>query len=192
VSSTKGVSDMTDELFSAEGISRREMLKRSAVVGGASAMVWAAPSLTTFSSRAFGSTDGTPVGKAISYIALAYECDNGETRYIKFENFGGSKQDPVYECETGNFDTPGCPSLGNENATVHDADCDLFTVTYDYVDEKGEPTQITICFVEGTDCIIDGQVFGKCGAPQQEQSGGECIELNVQGVNCVTVGPCAA
>ena len=49
---------MTDELIPAEGISRRDMLKRSAVVGGASAMVWAAPSITTLGARAFGTEGG--------------------------------------------------------------------------------------------------------------------------------------
>jgi hypothetical protein len=183
---------MTDELFSAEGISRREMLKRSAVVGGASAMVWAAPSLTTFSSRAFGSTDGTPVGKAISYIALAYKCDNGETRYIKFDNFEGTAANPDYRCQTGDFSTPGCPDLGNTGATAHPDDCDKFVVTYNQMDEDGEPTLITISFADGTDCIIHGQVFGKCGAPQQEQSGGECLVLNPGEVSSVVVGPCGA
>jgi hypothetical protein len=60
---------MTDELHPAEGITRRDMLKRSAVVGGASAMVWAAPSLTTFSARAFGD-DGTPISDLSNFGAL--------------------------------------------------------------------------------------------------------------------------
>ena len=194
VPSHEGVIEMTDELLPVEGISRRDLLKRSAVVGGASALVWAAPSLTTLSSRAFGSTDGTPMGKAISYVALAYKCDNGETRYIKFDDFKGTKDDPEYRCQTGNFATPGCPDLGNTSATAHPEDCHLFVVTYLEVDEKGEPTLIRISFADGTDCIIQGQVFGKCGAPQVEASGGECIVLNVNGdgVSSVTVGPCGA
>jgi hypothetical protein len=60
---------MGEELFEGEGISRREMLKRSAIVGGASAMVWAAPSVTTFAPRAFG-TEGTPVSDFSAFGAL--------------------------------------------------------------------------------------------------------------------------
>jgi hypothetical protein len=186
---------MTDEYLPAEGISRRDMLKRSAVVGGAGALVWAAPTVTRFGGAAFGSTEGTPMGKAISYIALAYTCNvNGTstTRYIKFENFGGTEENPTYDCETGDFSTPGCPDLGNTGATATDEDCAKFVVTYDDVDEKGEPTLITISFALGTDCIISGQVFGKCGAPQNANSGGECLVLNPGGVSSVTVGPCGA
>jgi hypothetical protein len=183
---------MTDELLPAEGISRRDMLKRSAVVGGAGALVWAAPTVTRFGGAAFGSTAGTPMGKAISYIALAYTCDNGTTRYIKFDNFAGTKSNPTYSCTTGNFETPQCPPLGNENATAYPDDCDKFVVSYDQVDDSGEPTLITISFALGTDCIISGQVFGKCGNPNNPQSGGECIVLNPGGVSEVTVGPCGA
>jgi hypothetical protein len=60
---------MGEELFEGDGISRREMLKRSAIVGGASAMVWAAPSVTTFAPRAFG-TEGTPFSDFSAFGAL--------------------------------------------------------------------------------------------------------------------------
>jgi hypothetical protein len=77
---------MTDELIPAEGISRRDMLKRSAVVGGASAMVWAAPSLTTFSARALGSTGTELTGW--SFVAFVVKC--GETYYpVKWDRGGG-------------------------------------------------------------------------------------------------------
>jgi hypothetical protein len=69
---------MTDELIPAEGISRRDMLKRSAVVGGASAMVWAAPSLTTFSARALGSTGTELTGW--SYVAFIVVCGGQDYR----------------------------------------------------------------------------------------------------------------
>ena len=46
------------------GISRRDMLRKSAVVGGAGALMWAAPSITKFGSAAFGDEHrtGTPLG----------------------------------------------------------------------------------------------------------------------------------
>ena len=62
---------MTDELLPIEGISRRDLLKRSAIVGGASAMVWAAPSITTLGGRAFGA-NGTPL--TASFVAFIVEC----------------------------------------------------------------------------------------------------------------------
>ena len=64
---------MTDELLPIEGISRRDLLKRSAIVGGASAMVWAAPSITTLGGRAFGA-NGTPL--TASFVAFIVECPN--------------------------------------------------------------------------------------------------------------------
>jgi len=68
---------MTEELGTVEGISRRDMLKRSAIVGGGAAMVWAAPSVTTFGARAFGD-NGTPASDFSNYGAVI---DCGGTRY---------------------------------------------------------------------------------------------------------------
>jgi hypothetical protein len=42
------------------GLSRRELIKRGAVVGGAGALAWAAPSVTTFGAQAFAA-EGTDV-----------------------------------------------------------------------------------------------------------------------------------
>jgi hypothetical protein len=95
---------MTDELIPAEGISRRDMLKRSAIVGGASAMVWAAPSLTTFAPRAFGD-NGTPASDFSNFGAVII-CD-GKRYRIKLDlNEDGT---------SGTWSTPG--TLGGcENA----------------------------------------------------------------------------
>jgi hypothetical protein len=65
----EGVIEMTDELLPVEGISRRDLLKRTAIVGGASALVWAAPSITTLGNRAFGAT-GTPPPDGWSFAAF--------------------------------------------------------------------------------------------------------------------------
>jgi hypothetical protein len=76
---------MGEELFEGEGISRREMLKRSAIVGGASAMVWAAPSVTTFAPRAFGA-NGTPASDFSNFGAVVL-CTrpDGSTTYFKIK-----------------------------------------------------------------------------------------------------------
>jgi hypothetical protein len=78
---------MTDELIPAEGISRRDMLKRSAIVGGASAMVWAAPSLTTFAPRAFGA-NGTPASDYSNFGAVIRRISDNKLFKIKANQVG--------------------------------------------------------------------------------------------------------
>ena len=63
------------------GISRRDMLRKSAVIGGAGALMWAAPSITKYRSAAFGS-EGTP--------------------FFGFSNFGA-----VLTCPDGTFRVKG-------------------------------------------------------------------------------------
>lgn len=194
---------MTEELGAAEGISRRDMLRTSAIVGGAGALAWAAPSVTKYGGAAFGATDGTPVGKGLSYIAIRYSCevdDDGNPiyRYIKFDDY-----DPAtgtWEYETGpnlagggpGDPTPGCATGWEGDSPKEPAGYDdrlKFTLETTVVD--GEPVIVTVCLVnpEGHDCIIDGHAFGKCGAPQQDASGGECLEATPVG-NCVTFSDC--
>ena len=87
-----------------EGVSRRNMLKKSALVGGT--MVWAAPVVQSFTAPAFGDSHGTPDidGQDISYIALLLNC--GGTNYrVKFEESEGSF---ILECGV-NFETGNCP-----------------------------------------------------------------------------------
>jgi hypothetical protein len=78
---------MTDELIPAESISRRDMLKRSAIVGGASAMVWAAPSLTTFAPRAFGA-NGTPASDYSNFGAVIKRLSDNALLKIKANQIG--------------------------------------------------------------------------------------------------------
>ena len=62
------------------GISRRDMLRKSAVVGGAGALMWAAPSITKFGSSAFGQDNGTPAFGLSNFGALVY-CTTTDTTY---------------------------------------------------------------------------------------------------------------
>ena len=74
-----------------QGISRRDLLKRGAALGGA--VVWATPVVQTLGmGRAFAQ-DTSPVGgKDISYIAINVDC--GENQFfIKWED-GGWDGDP--------------------------------------------------------------------------------------------------
>jgi hypothetical protein len=105
----EGVIEMTDELLPVEGISRRDLLKRTAIVGGASALVWAAPSITTLGNRAFGAT-GTPLG-GWSFAAFIVVC-NG-TQYRAKWNY--NEGDPAFEQGIG---LPSCTSDPLEDPAV--------------------------------------------------------------------------
>jgi hypothetical protein len=88
---------MTDELIPAEGISRRDMLKRSAIVGSASAMVWAAPSLTTFAPRAFGD-NGTPASEYSNFGAVIYRTSAPTVLYkVKADYVGPGATDVAWK-----------------------------------------------------------------------------------------------
>jgi hypothetical protein len=193
---------MTEEFLTAEGISRRDMLKRSAIVGGAGALVWAAPSVTRFGGSAFGDTNGTPVGKGLSYIALRYSCTNtadGDPiyRYIKFDNYDADNDTWVCtntnNLATNQNATPGC-TVGWANDANKDPnpynDCNKFTLTVT-TDDDGEPVVVKVC-ITGTngECIIDGVAYGKCGSP--DQGSGECLQKTAGADGCVTFDACAA
>lgn len=165
---------MSDELLEGpEGVSRRSMLKKSALVGGT--MVWAAPVVNSFTSPAFGDSHGTPEfegDKGISYIALVYSCTGTGTRYIKFEGFNN---DGTASCESGSFETPQCEFPSTEGQSdFSSTDCDLFTIVV-LESDGDEPTVVQIT-IDGDGCVIDGVGVGKCGNPENENSDGECIE----------------
>ena len=168
------------------GISRRDMLRKSAVVGGAGALMWAAPSITKFSGAAAW---GTEVGKGLSYIALQYECGEG-IKFIKFDLDDAENGAPVYTWQTGdNFKTPGCeeefPQDRTSLGTYASNEGDLFGVSYDIVDDDGEPLQVTITLPPDCDWV-NGAGFGKCGNPDVEASGGECAPPSNQTSDSVT------
>jgi hypothetical protein len=74
---------MTDDhdLEPTNGISRRRVLVRGAVLGG---VAWAAPAVTTVGGRAFGQVSPPPGDTRISFIALNVTC-GGQDFYIKYE-----------------------------------------------------------------------------------------------------------
>lgn len=81
-----------------QGMTRRELLRKGAALGGA--VAWMTPVVQTVGmGRAFAQT-GTPEGPDISYIAMHVAC--GEDIYtVKWEADTGS-----WDPEPGNF--PGC------------------------------------------------------------------------------------
>jgi hypothetical protein len=164
---------MTDEILSAEGISRREMLKRSAVVGGASAMVWAAPSITTFGARAFGTT-GTEI-TGWSFVAFIVTCGGVDYR-AKWNRDG---EDAGFE-QGGSL--PGCPTdFVAAYQAANTGGLDLFTVN--------PPTQqgdlVTFCITSAT-CTIKNGVEGgvakqgtECEKGGVVSGDGKCITFDV-------------
>lgn len=78
------------------GISRRDLMRRGAVIGGT--LVWAAPAVQTVSRAALAQTTGTPEPEdppgdchAISYLAVVIQ--NGVTYQFKINADGGIETD---------------------------------------------------------------------------------------------------
>lgn len=110
-----------------QGISRRDLLKRGAALGGA--VVWATPVVQTLGmGRAFAST-ASPTGTAISYIAITWSCDGGQT-YNFSKNEANGSPNGTWEPSPGTI--PGCEGLlpGHDGATKVDEPSE-FTINYD-------------------------------------------------------------
>lgn len=102
-----------------EGITRRDLLRKGAVLGGA--VVWVTPVVQTVGmGRAFAANPSpTPCSPAISYIAMNVTC-NGTQYFIKWEAPGSWEVDPGT--------APGCESMTPTGAKVSGASLG-FTVT---------------------------------------------------------------
>ena len=176
------------------GISRRDMLRKSAVVGGAGALMWAAPSITKYGS-AFGQDqdNGTPVGQGVSHIAVRYTC-NGVEGWVKWD----FNQEPYslgtydgaegpFKVSEGAFDS--CDCEGMENCPKDDAvdpsdpkyvgDASLFYVDVTEV-KDGEVVGATVRFKDpyATSCTIDGNAWVKCGQNCTQLSGSTSVSVS--------------
>lgn len=68
-----------------QGITRRDLLRRGAVLGGA--VVWTTPMVQTLGmGRAFAQTASPVGGKDISYIGIKVECPGEDSWWIKWED----------------------------------------------------------------------------------------------------------
>ena len=76
-----------------QGITRRDLLRKGAVLGGA--VVWTTPVVQTLGmGRAFASTASPVDGPDVSYIALVLSCGGTPTYFVKWEaNGDGSFED---------------------------------------------------------------------------------------------------
>lgn len=139
------------------GISRRSLLKRSAVVGGT---VWAVPVIQSLSAPAFAQAVTYGGGRTdLSFIALVYDCGAGP-RGIKFEVPTGctdanttSGCDLLQGCEADTGTTPDCGDFFGTTPAGSCAD-----VASAVVDNNGN---VTIVLDPG--CTIV-RVAAKCGS----------------------------
>jgi hypothetical protein len=133
------------------GMSRRELLKRAAVVGGT--LVWVSPLLQSVTEPALaGVTHGGDDDlRAISFIAFRFECD-GDT-------FGAKVDFDEGEAVCGPLPAPPGQSCG----LFQDGDasgCGRFELTIVETDEDGEPTRVEVTLDEGC-TFLEGA--SKCG-----------------------------
>ena len=189
------------------GISRRDMLRKSAVVGGAGALMWAAPSITKYGSAAFGDTDGTPLGKELSYVAIQYDCnavpeddpawDPALAGALKFELEDGPALKKCEELPAGKSDhqgVPGCRSVFDpEFGDGGYLSCTNFSVSF----PNNDLYTVQVCLVpNGTDgCIVTGAGVGMCGSGVDlgPEEVGDCVAGVVSGdQRCVTFSLCDA
>lgn len=146
-----------EEVETTSGMSRRSMIKRSAIVGGTA--LWAAPVVSSFTSPAFGQSNGTPVGDtSISYIAFNINC--GGTIYrLKVEVDDQTSPGGAYTCESGaTFATPGlenCQDLLMAPTTTADGCTKIDSVAV------GSDGSVTITLT--SDCLFTGTSVQKCG-----------------------------
>jgi hypothetical protein len=165
----------------AAGMDRREMLRRSAIVGGAGALMWAAPSVTKFAPRAFG-TEGTPIFGGWSFFAAVVRCTKADgsvmTYGIKANLEGGA-----VVWETGDSLTPFCtPPDGWAGATkILGSDPKLAAK----VTQSGDILKVCITAdAPGCTFTYDGAVgvvkeSTNCANEYKVSDDGRCVEFDV-------------
>lgn len=164
---------MSDEL-EPQGIKRREFIRKAAVTGAT--VAWAAPVVRTLAGAPAFAQTATPAGggKDFSYIALCIQCNGSHCRIkIDLDDNGNKAQ-----CETGsNFETPGCSFSCNHTACPAGACGDIQASSPD-----GGAT-VTVTLPAGCTIGHGGVAVGKCGNPNNPQSGGECVNTFTLGAN---------
>jgi hypothetical protein len=108
-------------------LSRREALRRGAIVGGS--LLWTTPALQTLRMSKAYAQQPSPrqVGHDISYIALNVLCTQGQMAVsytLKYEGCSGSN---CFESDPGNF--PACGGVFTAAGTKADGDTLGFSAT---------------------------------------------------------------
>ena len=145
------------------GMTRRTLIKRSAVVGGT--IMWATPVVQSFTSPAFGQV-GTPgEGKGISYIALVYQCTGQPPKAVKLDLADGG----TFTCSgSAAPNTPQCEGSLTLPAGTVAGSCDDLTIVV-------APDRTLVTITPDAGCTILDAV-AKCGNPENPASGGECLD----------------
>ena len=147
---------MSEELEnSTDGVSRRSMLKKSALVGGT--MVWAAPVVQSITSPAFA--QGTPEDgdtQDISFVAILLDC-SGDLYRVKFNN---ETEGLVTECGR-DFSVAQC------NETLMEGSTDVEDSCPSGVSAVMDGRNLVVSL--GTCTIVDYVV--KCGAGAYQEPG---------------------
>lgn len=94
---------MAETTEAPQGFTRRDMLRRGAVVGGT--LVWATPAVQTVSRHALAQDGGTPEpddGEGLSWIAVVFRHPDDDNLYQFKINIDGC------ELETGRNEAPCC------------------------------------------------------------------------------------
>lgn len=152
----------TDWVHTNLGVTRRELIKRSAIVGGT--VVWVAPLIQSLSSPAFaaGSTTDTLNGQDISFVALLLE--SASTRYrVKFEaGFPATAGFAPTECGR-NFNLPCADKLSRGDALVANSCPPGVSATF-----SSATGQLAVAL--GTCKLVD--FVTKCGVPSDPDDQG--------------------
>lgn len=170
---------MSDDLNPTLGISRRDLLKRGAVVG---ALTWATPVVSSFTRPAFAA--GTPQdADVISCVMLRVLCGT-ECFFAKWEDGGGGDGSGSWECGN-NGPGPKCDQCSEElstgctgvcgsdyfkdpvvcEATGDNTDCLEFCLTQQRIEEN---------------CVITGyQVFGGTVCEDNLALSATCVQVQL-------------
>lgn len=144
---------MNDEIDETTGVSRRDMLRKTAIVGGA--LVWTAPAVQSLAGPAFAQTSGSPGGQeACVYYAVSLTI-TGSTGGFTCADIAGSSASGSTDCVSN---PP--PSASNFPAAIPGG-CDLVTgVTQGPADAQGNRNWVVMLAPEVDANSVQG--FSKC------------------------------
>lgn len=124
-----------------QGISRRELLRRGAVLGGA--VVWTTPVVQTLGmGRAFAQTASPEGGKDISYLVIHWKC-GGDEYHTKFEN-GQPQAGRTPDCELALSGSTAANLRPGITVGAVNGPCVSITVDQSVIDEGCEILEVLL------------------------------------------------
>lgn len=156
------------------GLTRRDALRRAAVIGGA--VAYTAPAvqrLGMLSAHAVSPPPPPPpppppsTFTGVSYVGLVFTCDGQQYR-AKWEEGGGWG-------DADGSNLPGCPAPGGWSSAPAYPSPAAIGVSTNYVDGELFSVTFTLPGAPGTCHFESGAGVAKGGNPGNEQSGGFCV-----------------